>query len=214
MAPTAISFGGYVTAADVRNAVQKTIEYWSDTYLAEMSRHDGQSPLTASGTFPSFASYPDALDMSRFPEEQLPACVLVVPGLTSAPQMRGTGKFTAEFTIGLGIAVTGPDKSRTIQLAQLYTTAVRMLILQNSSLGDFAMGVHWTREEFTGNIIHPDDARTIAMRILEFIVQVDDVVDVSQGPSIPIPNGETPTGWATIETPSISITSVPVGETP
>jgi hypothetical protein len=209
--PLSISFGNYVTAKDVRDAVQSTIELWSTTYLAEMARHDGQDPTQPGGVLPDFASYPDSLDLSRFPEEQLPACILVVPGTIATPQKRGSGKISVVWKVGIGLAVTGQDKPTTIKLAQLYTTAVRMIILQNPSLGGFATGVTWMREEFTGNIIRADDARTLAIGVLDFSVTVDANVDVSQGPVEPIPNNEPPTGWATVETPSITITGDAVG---
>jgi hypothetical protein len=210
--PLSISFGHYVTAADVSKAVQATIELWSATYLAEMSRHDGQDPLTdPSAVFPDFASYPDSLDLSRFPEEQLPACILVVPGITETPRKAGGGKVSAVWKVGIGVAVTSQDKPTTIKLAQLYTSAVRMIILQNPSLGGFATGVTWLREEYTGNIIRADDTRTLAIGVLDFNVTVDANVDADQGPVVPILNNEPPTGWATVETPSITITGDAVG---
>jgi len=208
--PRAISFGNYVTAKDVTDAVQATIQLWSETYLAEMARHDGQDPTTDGGLLPDFASYPDSLDLSRFPEEQLPACILVVPGTTQI-EKRGSGKVSALWKVGIGLAVTGQDKPTTIKLAQLYTTAVRMIILQNPSLGHFANGVTWNREEYTGNIIRADDTRTLAIGVLDFTVSVDGNVDVDQGPVEPIPNNEPPTGWATVETPSITIHGDAVG---
>jgi len=209
--PLAISFGDYITATDVSNAVQSTISYWSETYLAEMARHDGQDPTTELGFLPDFASYPDSLDLSRFPEEQLPACILVVPGVSLQPEKRGGGKISALWKVAIGVAVTGQDKPTTIKLAQLYTTAVRMIILQHPSLGGFATGVMWNREEFTGNIIRADDARTLAVGVLDFNVSVDGNVDVNQGPVEPIPNNEPPTGWTTVETPSITLTGNAVG---
>jgi hypothetical protein len=209
--PLSIAFGNYVTAKDVSDAVQSTIELWIHTYLAEMARHDGQDPTTSGGILPDFASYPDSLDLSRFPEEQLPACILVVPGIMEVPKKHGGGKISATWKVGIGCAVTGQDKPTTIKLAQLYTTAVRMIILQNPSLGHFATGVMWIREEFTGNIIRADDSRTLAIGVLDFNVTVDANVDVSQGPVEPIPNNEPPTGWATVESPSIAIIGDAVG---
>ena len=201
-----ISFGGYITAAYVRNAVQNTIAYWSHTYLAEMARHDGQDPMTPGGMLPDFASYPDSLDLSKFPEEQLPACVLVVPGIKNVPEKTGRGALRATWIVGIGICVTGQNKSDTIKLAQLYTTAVRLLILQNRSLGNFATGVEWMREEFTGSLVHANDARTLAIGTLEFAVGTDSVADVSQGPLTPIPDNEPVTGWPTVLNPSVTIT--------
>ena len=209
--PTAISFGPVVTATDVRNAVQSTIELWIGTYLALMSRHDGQDPTTPDGVLPSFLSYPDALDVSRFAEDQIPACILVVPGITDTPKKKGDGTISANFEVGIGCAVTGQSRALTLKLAQLYTAAVRLIILQNRSLGDFATGVVWTREEYTSSVLRSDDLRTMAIGVLEFVVNVDNVADVSQGPLVPIPNNEMPTGWATIGSTDIILTGDVVG---
>lgn len=211
-----ISFGNIVTATDVRNAVKDTIQHWSDTYLAFLARHDNQDPTTTGGLLPNFASYPDSLDTSRFPEEQLPACVLVVPGITTAPTKHGSGKITANFTVGIAVCVTGQDKSTTIKNAQLYTAAVRLILLQNRSLKGlgstpFANGVVWMREDYTGNLVRSDDTRTMMAGLLEFVVNVDSVADVSQGPIAPIPNNEPPTGWATVGSPIITITADVIG---
>jgi hypothetical protein len=88
----------------------------------------------------------------------------------------------------------------------LYATAVRLIILQKSSLGNFATGVQWLREEYTGNILRSDDLRTMAIGVLEFTVSVDSVADESQGPVVAISDNEPVLGWDTVETPSITLT--------
>jgi hypothetical protein len=209
--PTAISFGNVITGDDVLTAVQSTIDNWIGTYLALMARHVEQDPTTEGGVLPSFKSYPASLDISRFPEDQLPACIIVVPSITDAPEKKGNGSYIANFQVGIGVAVSAPTRARTLKLAQLYAAAVRLLIIQKRSLGGFAMGVTWTREEYTGNILRSDDMRTMAIGVLEFTVQVDNVANNSQGPEVPIPNNAEPTGWATIETTNILLDADVVG---
>jgi hypothetical protein len=201
----AVGFGRYVAAGDVRDALRATIEMWIHTYLAELARHEGRDPSQDDQVYPDFRSYPDSLDLSRFPEEQLPSCVLVVPGIPDQPQKTGQGELRGEWKVAIGICVTGQDKTSSLRIAQSYTTAVRMLLLQKQSLGGFATHTTLLREEFTGPLIHAQDSRTLGVGALEFLVGVDGLVDISQGPTTPIPDNSAPTGWSTVESPIITV---------
>lgn len=198
-ADLAIEFGPIIHAGQVSDAVQETIEYWISTYLAEMARRD---PGTEAGsTLPPFRSYPISLDTERFAEEQLPACVIVVPGIVGTPIKRGNGSFIAEWAVGLGIGVTGQSKARTARLAQLYTVAVRSILLQKHSLsgsGDvpFADGVTWDMEHYMA-VDRSQDARTMVIGMLQFHVMVSNAASGFGGPTVPL-NGEPPTGWPTV----------------
>jgi hypothetical protein len=209
----AISFGVYVTGSDILVAVRETIQKWSYTYLAEMARHDGQNPALISGLFPDFASFPSSLDISsRLDEQQMPACVIVVPGIPLKPYRHGNGKLDAGFDVGIGIAVTGQDVETTRKLAQLYGAAVRLLILQQGDLGGLATGVAWNKESYTGTFVHPDDQRTLAIGELEFTFSVDNVADDSQGPTTPLAPSNPPTGWPVVEYPSMTVTGSEPGQ--
>jgi hypothetical protein len=209
----AVDFGPIVTAADVRNAVQSTISLWSRTYLDEMARRDGQSTRSSdqTPTLPDFRSYPDAFEAVGFPEDQLPSCALIVPGLTRKPERKGRGAVTAPWSVGVGVVVSAPDRARTIRLAELYTAAVRTLLVQHPSLGGFASGVTWLGERFTppGG---PAGQRTFVAGVLQFEVTVDEVVDTGQGPTQPIDDGSTPVGWPTVATPQMGVSVYTVDE--
>jgi hypothetical protein len=196
----AIDFGPIIHAGMVSDAVHDTIDHWIETYLAEMARRD--SDTEAGSTLPPFRSYPISLDTERFAEEQLPACVIVVPGIVGTPVKRGNGSFIAEWQVGLGIGVTGQNKARTARLAQLYTVAVRSIILQKHSLsggGDapFADGVTWDIEHYMA-VDHTQDARTMVIGMLQFRVMVSNAASAYGGPTTPIHDGEPPTGWPTV----------------
>jgi hypothetical protein len=209
-----ISFGPYVTTNDVLNAVRTTIQTWSATYLAEMSRHDQQNPSIEFEVLPDFNSFPSALDLSEFVEEQMPSCIIVVPGVPSKPHRQGNGFYTAELDVGIGVAVSGQDTETTRKLASLYGAAVRQIILQNSSLGGVTAGVVWTKEEYTGGFIRPTDQRTLAIGELEFTFTIDNFANDSNGPLTPLSNANPPTGWPVVEFPSMTVTESQPGQEP
>lgn len=207
-----ISFGDYVTTNDVLAAVRSTIQKWSATYLAEMARHDRQNPSLQFEALPDFASFPSALDISEFVEEQLPSCIIVVPGVPTKPRRQGNGLYTADLGVGIGVAVSGQDTERTRQLASLYGSAVRQILLQHSSLGGIASGMVWTKEEYTGSFIRPTDQRTLAIGDLSFIFTIDNFANDSNGPLTPLSNDNPPSGWPVVEYPAMTITESQPGQ--
>jgi hypothetical protein len=211
------SLGPIIHAGMVRDAIRDTIAYWDRTYLDGLARLDGQDPMFAAGQFPEIRSFPDALDTSKFPEDQLPSCVVVVPGTAERPVKAGSGKMRAKWACALGVVVSGPSLERTIRLAQLYTAAIRTLLLQHPGLnvpGDptFSSGIVWTEERYTDNLIRSEDLRTMAAGLMRFTVDTDSVVDVSQGPLTAVDDGTAPVGWQTVESPIVSVTPFPITE--
>lgn len=200
-----ISFGQYITVTDVLVAVRTTIQTWSATYLAEMTRHDQQNPSIQFEALPDFASFPSSLDLSEFVENQLPSCIIVVPGIPSKPHRYGNGLYTVELNVGIGVAVSGQDVETTRKLATLYGAAVRQILLQKSDLGGIASGVVWIKEEYTGTFVRPTDQRTLAVGELEFTFTVDNFANVSSGPLTPLANNNPPTGFPVVEFPSMTV---------
>jgi hypothetical protein len=208
----AISFGSYVTTNDVLVAVRTTIQTWSATYLAEMARHDQQNPSIEWEALPDFNSFPSSLDISEFVEEQLPTCIIVVPGVPSKPRKQGNGRYTADLDVAIGVAVSSQGTETTRKLASLYGAAVRQILLQKSSLGGIASGVTWNKEQYTGNFIRPADQRTLAIGELEFTFTIDNFASALGGPLTPLSNGNPPTGWPVVEYPSMTVTASQPGQ--
>lgn len=185
-------FGPIVTGADVRVAVRETVRLWSRDYLSEIARHSGR----ATGDLPSFRTYASALDMEKFAEDQLPACIIVAPGLLDAPE-RKSKQYRAQWGVGVGVVVSGQDRDNTFELCELYTAAVRALIVQHPSLGDFAEGVSWVGERY--DELGTDDLRTIAAGTVQLSVDVANVVDPTTGLTAPQdPTGD-PGDWGVVQ---------------
>jgi hypothetical protein len=175
-------YGAVITARDVREAVITNLKDWSPAYIGEVSVQSGRVRC-GDGALPPFRSFGTATSMSTFPEDQLPACVVVVPGLAETPLRQGDGTYLAEWSVGIGVVVSGKDRESTDDLVRLYSAAVRMAMIQKPSMGGFALGCRWIDENY--DELAYDDSRTIAAGIVSIGVKVDAVVNAFGGPKEP-----------------------------
>ena len=167
-------FGPVVTGADVRSAARATIQLWSPDYLAEISERSGRER----GALPRFRSYVSALDLDKFDEDQVPACVIVAPGLISQPRKHGA-QWEASWALSVGCVVSGQNRENTFELTELYAAAIRTMVLQHPSLSGVASGIDWLGERY--DELTTDDLRTIAAGIVQFSVTVETVADRTFG---------------------------------
>lgn len=193
-------FGPIVTGVDVVTAVVGHLKLWTPDYLAEVAEHSGRNR----GELPAFRSYPKMIDLDKFNEDQVPACVVIAPGTAETPVQR-TKQYQVEWAVGIGCVVSGQDDENTYELMTLYAAAVRMLMVQHPSLGGFASGVTWVSERY--DALPSLDERSLGAAVMQFNVGVDKVTDPTQGPVEPSVDPTQPPGvWPTVETSHIEMT--------
>jgi hypothetical protein len=177
-------YGRIITRNDVRDATIEHLQLWTPAYIGEVAvqRNKGRCDL------PEFRSFRfSTSDVDKWAEEQLPACVVVCPGLSDEPLRQGNGLYDSEFGVGVGVIVSGRDEQSTDELVGIYCAAVRAAMVQHQSLGGFASGVRWIDEDAISNLGF-DDSRTIAGGRVILGVGVDSVVDSFGGPKSPPEN--------------------------
>ena len=188
-------YGPVVTGGDVRKAVRDTIVAWSDSYVDELARQVGIAllPIRTYGIFGG----------PSYPVDELPACVIVAPGLMGAPERRGDGSFDALWAVGVGIVVADVTADLAVARAEPYAAAIRALMVQQGGLGGFAEETTWTDEE-TVPIAYERD-RVVAAASLQFEVVVNNVVTRWAGPTVPPadPTVAQDTTTATTVTPTL-----------
>lgn len=197
-------FGPLVHAGVVEAAVKDTLETWFDTYLREIERQYNRD----AGSLPAPRSYrlvSETDDPVRWPEDQLPAVVILCPGFGEEPDRQGTGKYRVRYAVSVAVMVSAKDQGSTRQLARLYGTAAAAILLQNSSLDDFSAGVYWVDESFDD--IDFETQRSLACAIEGFTVDVESVIDASQGPTTPVDPGEE-VEWTTAEEVLVDVDTV------
>lgn len=172
-------FRNITSRPEVEKAAIDMLRLWMDTYLNEIERQNGIPPRKL--TRPRSYSQRNKFDI--WPEDQLPAIVVISPGLAEKPRRLGDGSHTAKWAVAIACIVGAKDEEETRNLAGLYTAAIRALFLQRASLNQFAAGVEWLDERYDDM---PDDARrSVQSGTVILAVEVDDVVTANAGPVTP-----------------------------
>lgn len=192
-------FGTVIDGLDISIALKATVKLWQRTYLDAIARKYGLTTPGNLSPLPTIRSYPDSLDPSKYPEDQLPSLICVVPGTSAPPRRTGDGWIT-DWTVGVGVIVTAKDKDSSRALADYYAQAVRALIEQHPSLGtDFVTGTDWLSKRSDNLPIRSEDMRTLGAAFMAFSVQTQEVGTRFQGPTTPINDGHDPGDWPTVE---------------
>jgi hypothetical protein len=195
-------YGRIITGADVETAAETTIKLWQADYLSEVASQSG----LARGVLPQFRSYPRLLDISKWGEDQTPSCVISAPGTLQTPENRQR-QVKARWALGIGCIVSAKDMPSTLRMAQLYTAAVRALILQHPSMGGLSDGVVFISERY--DELDANDSRSIASGVVQFGVDVLGITDTSQGPSAPSSDATLPPGdWHTVTSVGVDVEKV------
>lgn len=172
-------FGTIVTRTELENAAKLTIQTWISTYLAEVERQHS----VVAGSYERPRSYTTTNDFERWDENQLPAIIIVSPGQSAPPEKQGDGKYRTTWALGIGVVCSGNDEAETREMVDIYTAAIRTLLIQRPSLGQFASGLTYEDERY-------DEMSTAKRRSLQAgyvicSVKVDNVADASGGPITP-----------------------------
>lgn len=186
-------YGPILTEGDVRHAVEDTLRLWFPAYLSEVASQHGM----ARGTLPHIRSWKSVPVFDQWPEDQLPACIVVTPGTNNLPEMLNK-QATAAWTVGVALVVSAKDEESTGDLIGYYSAAVRALLVHKGSLAGFASETHWTSERFDEHPI-PEQSRTLRSAMVMFSVTVPGLHLRYGGPAVP-PDDPTvdPGEWPTI----------------
>lgn len=193
-------YGRIVTGTDIELAVEGTLKTFLPDYLSEVADQHG----LGRNYLLMPASWNLSNEVDNWPEDQLPACIVVSPGLVDDPIREG-GKFDATWGVSVAWVVSSQDRRSTRELLQLYLGATRSLMLQHQSLPQWneelgkvqtgiATGIDWLDEGYDDVPI--DSTRTLGAGRISLGIQVSNVTDVSKGignPSENPGNGQTET---------------------
>lgn len=190
-------FGEITVGTEIEVAVMDTLRIWMPTYLEEIELQKGRTR----GEIPPPARYTTRNRFDSFPDDAMPLCVVVSPGLAEKPRKEGSGIYSAWWAVGVGFAAVARDADAAGFLSKVYGAASRAILLQHGSLGGSAEGVEWEDESYDDLV--DDEERTVRACYEMFRVFKYDIVTKGGGPSDPIaPDPVTQPGstWPTAET--------------
>lgn len=176
-------YGPLVSASDVEEGVIAHLRLWLPAYLREVDRrYDIEEP-----GLPSIRSYSTVNEFKKWPEEQIPAVIVISPGTDGEPKREGDGTYRTKWTVGTAVVVSARDQASTNRIAKLYGLAVRAAILQHQKLGELnAESVEWNAERYDN--VRRESNRTIAAANLIFGVQIRGTINSLAGPIVPPPD--------------------------
>lgn len=176
--------------AHVEVPVYETLRSWAPTYLQEKERQMSAER----GLLPPFRSYHAEPEFDKFPEDQLPSCIIVSPGLIGEPERQGDGKWHAWYAVAIAAVTSAKDYTRTKQLAKVYASVVRSIMLQKGPGRP-----RWLDESFDDLV--EEEGRQLAVGMQSFAVYVTDITDDSEGPPSPPDPVTQPGGdWPIVQT--------------
>jgi hypothetical protein len=207
LAPAADTiFGRIVTGDDVEQWCLDCLKKWSPTYLSELERQHG----VVAGTYQRVRQWVTAPSMDKWPEDQLPAVLLISVGLAEPPAKRGDGTYRARWQMGVACIVSAATPEDAHAMGMLYIAAHRTILVQRPSLEGQAQGIVWQDENYDDLVY--DDTRTLAAGSAQFTVEVDGVVTTGAGPLMPSephqPTTDPYPPWAKAETVEVEVEHV------
>ena len=178
-APPETIFERIVTGWDVEQWVMNHLKKWFSTYLSEVERQHG----VAAGTLERPRGWVIAPSFDKWPEDQLPAVVVISIGLADVPRKGGDGKYRARWDIVCGSAFSARTQAESRLGSMFYVSALGTLLGQKPALEVGALAVDWLDEDYT--ILEFSDERTLSAGAARFQVEFDDVRTTKAGPANP-----------------------------
>lgn len=172
-------FRPIVTGYDVEQVVMALFKRWFGTYLSEVERQHG----LVAGSLKRPVGWVIAPSFDKWPEDQLPAVVVVSIGLSETPVKNGEGRYRAKWDIVAGAVCSARTQQESRLMSMFYVAALGALLVQRQSLDSAGTGVDWMDEDYT--ILEFDDERSVAAGAGRFQIEFDNVRSSRAGPGEP-----------------------------
>lgn len=176
-------YGEIHDADDAEKAIVATLDDFLPGYLAAVEDAKGLQPGEL--LLPRGLIAISEIDPSRL-DEQLPGIVVASPGEASAapPQKDQAGVYRQSWLIEVGIAVRASTHIQARRLASAYLAAIKLIIVQNRSLGDRVEQAIWAGGDgHQAGPITADDQ--MAVYVTGVHVTLRNVASSRKGPDTP-----------------------------
>jgi hypothetical protein len=157
------------SADDVAQAVIARLRDWGPAYTAAIA--------------PELAPWNAVVRLSEFldfPENFLPAAVVLIPGTVGEPLRDGQGNYSHTYSCLVGIVAVAKTEDDTRRVIEKYGAVTRLCLLQNSQLADDVGTLEWVSES-TDNLA-VSEKRHLLICTNAFTLQVDNIANWRKGP--------------------------------
>ncbi len=202
---TGSAFGTAYGGQSVQEACYRTLIKWMPAYTEEINRNLGGQVLL---TPYSYRIEPDYTNLPR----DLGVCQVVayVDGTANTPERTNSGYVTTWKLQVQGFVAGTNDWQESQALTLAYGTCLRMILIQQSSMGtDFISATNWVGETYHMN--SRASTRHLGLAVNDFEVTIENTVMPFAGPPGDL---YAPTGAPTTDTPSLlPLPTPPTAET-
>lgn len=200
-------YGQIVDASQVEDEIEAAIRKWIDSYLGEIERQRGITPLRH---LRRPVSYRVDTDVRTMPEDDLPAVVVVSAGMPADPEGAEDGRVDGLLLIGIACVVRGPNRTDTMRNARRYAAAVATLVEQQG--GELSLCSLQSRPDERYDEIDNTADRSLAAGYVTFLVLVPGMRNRFGGPEVPDPAPPDPLPSTSPDDPLHLTTNVTVDE--
>lgn len=173
-------FGPFFTSATLREKLLKHLkDDWQETYLAMAERVTGREPRS----LPKFKGWETPYDLTKWPETQLPALLVVVRDSPVSPVREGDGSYRVKRLAEITCVCDANTEQNARDLASLYATGTAMAMVQAPSVGGIAENSRWVT--VGTRVLAIEENRSIAAEGNVFEIEIANVLNARAGMAEP-----------------------------
>ena len=175
-------FGPIFDGSLLTKAVLETLQLWYPTYIREIELQRGW-PL---GEIPAPRTYAERWRFDSYPDDAIPICVAVCPGMADPPTKTGEGIFGGWWILGVGVIAAANTEDNSERLAKVYGAAARTIMSQKGYLNNtWEFADCEIIEETYEDIPDMEQARTMRSAQIITRVRVEQMWTEYGGPAYP-----------------------------
>lgn len=177
-------FGPVFDGSQLTRSVLATLKLWFPTYIRDIELKRGWEQ----GLIPPPRTYVERWTFDSYPDDKMPAVVVVCPGMAEAPKSDGDGTVNGWWALGVGIIAAASTEDNSERLAKVYGAAARLILSQKGWLDETAEynGIDILDETYS-DIPDIEQARTMRSAHVIARVQVLNMWNKFGGPAAPDP---------------------------
>lgn len=189
-------FGSIFSANQLEEAAIATLQLWFPTYLREIERQVG----LAVGELDTPKNYSNRNSFDTERGEETPKIVAISPGIIGQPRKNGSGKYSAIWQLGIGIAFAAKTEAEANAKTKNYASAIRALIVQQPKLDGTLniIEVVWFGEQYVDLPI-PNRVELFRSASLMFHFEIMDIVSKRGGPEVPVVGSDPPPEYGEVQ---------------
>lgn len=179
-------FGPFVGAHHLEAAVLDVLWTWLPTYQHEVSREAGLDPKHLQ----TIRSWSVVSELSRMPEAQVPALMLVNNGILDPPFKHGDSEYMATWEVDIGVQVVAKGARqkaapRALTLARMDILAIRLALIQQRDASGIMQMTDWMAER-PSSVLEAEDDRTTCLASTRFHITTEGAAQWGEGPTEPL----------------------------